>query len=53
MDKVRLIKCEDGKLRTIESHIEWIKNLVEVYNTEPEDLTESELKELQKCGYID
>lgn len=44
------IMCTDGVKRTQDEYEEWLTNLQELAENEPEDLTDDELRALQDEG---
>lgn len=48
----RKFECEDGVMRTEKQYGEWLMNLQELYEEEPNDLTEEEFTALQNNGLI-
>ena len=49
---MRKILCTDGVERTRKEYGEWLTNLQELAENEPEDLTEEEVEALQREGLI-
>lgn len=45
-----MIRCTDGFERTEEEYEEWLTNLQQLAELEPEDLTDDELEALQNEG---
>ena len=49
---MRKIECADGVLRTPKQYGEWLANLQELAELEPNDLTEQEYLALENEGLI-
>ena len=49
---MRKILCTDGVERTQKEYGEWLTNLQELAENEPEDLTEEEVEALQREGLM-